>query len=76
MNNCCKRCPATQFLVTCQRCKNYALCVTCDNTSEDGLRFIEVEEDVDIYVCSRCAKRASKESKEKTMIVEKNLEVK
>lgn len=75
MNNC-KRCPATQFLVTCQRCKNYTLCVTCDNTSEDGLRFIEVEENVDIYVCLRCAKKASKESREKNITQEKNLEVK
>jgi hypothetical protein len=71
--NTCRRCPSTQFLVSCERCHSYALCVMCDNAAQDGLRYIEVgEEDDDIYVCSRCAKKASKEKK---TTQENNLEV-
>jgi hypothetical protein len=66
----CHNCNNTRDIICCERCsKSY--CVSCDN-KQDKLKWVEVSEDTDEYLCSKCAKKAriSSELLEEPLVLE------
>lgn len=63
----CKKLPPPYDDHMCARCQ-YRLCRECDD-STDILRWIEVSEDKDEYICYKCAGEKKKKRKKENILV-------
>lgn len=53
----CRHCSNTRNLVSCEQCPT-RYCRTCDDKL-DKLKWVEVSEDKDVYLCSKCSKKVT-----------------
>ena len=51
----CRQCSKTNNLVSCEQCPT-CYCRACDDKL-DKLRWIEISDDKDVYLCTKCSKK-------------------
>lgn len=57
----CHKCHTGKNLIICELCMKMCICQMCDYSS-DLLRWFEISEEEDIYICQRCVKRKGRQS--------------